>query len=589
MPDPTNSEIAAALDELGDLYELDGAIIHRIVAYRNAAKAVRDAPVSVTGLARQGRATELPGIGATIQEKVMALADDGVIPAAAKLRAKFPPGLLEITRLPGLGPKRARRLYEELSVDSLAALRGAAEARRIRELKGFGPKAEESLLASALAAEAAASEGDRGGSGRIQLGRALGVGEQLIAALRAHPAVDRVQLAGSARRMTDSVKDLDIIATASDPLAVAQFAAELELVEAAQMPGEAGVRLRTHTGVKVDLRIVAPDQFGNLMQHFTGSKEHNMALREAAVRKGLHVSEYGVLDDATGETHRCEREEQVYALLGLEYIEPELRENRGELQAAAAGTLPALIELGDLRGDLHCHTTASDGTASIEEMARAASEAGYEYLAITDHSASFGFGDEVSPDRLREQIERIHALSGSAEAGGVQLLAGSEVNILPDGSLDYNDHLLAELDWVVASVHSSFGMSAEAMTARIVRAIENPMVDVIGHLSGRKIESRPPYEFDFEAVVAAALAGGTMLEINASPARRDMNDVHARAAAAAGIPVVINCDAHRVGGFEVARYGVATARRAWLGPDAVVNSRPWAELAKLRPRLRSRF
>jgi DNA polymerase (family 10) len=589
MPDPTNSEIAAALDELGDLYELDGAIIHRIVAYRNAAKAVRDAPVSVTGLARQGRATELPGIGATIQEKVMALADDGVIPAAAKLRAKFPPGLLEITRLPGLGPKRARRLYEELSVDSLAALRGAAEARRIRELKGFGPKAEESLLASALAAEAAASEGDGGGSGRIQLGRALGVGEQLIAALRAHPAVDRVQLAGSARRMTDSVKDLDIIATASDPLAVAQFAAELELVEAAQMPGEAGVRLRTHTGVKVDLRIVAPDQFGNLMQHFTGSKEHNMALREAAVRKGLHVSEYGVLDDATGETHRCEREEQVYALLGLEYIEPELRENRGELQAAAAGTLPALIELGDLRGDLHCHTTASDGTASIEEMARAASEAGYEYLAITDHSASFGFGDEVSPDRLREQIERIHALSGSAEAGGVQLLAGSEVNILPDGSLDYNDHLLAELDWVVASVHSSFGMSAEAMTARIVRAIENPMVDVIGHLSGRKIESRPPYEFDFEAVVAAALAGGTMLEINASPARRDMNDVHARAAAAAGIPVVINCDAHRVGGFEVARYGVATARRAWLGPDAVVNSRPWAELAKLRPRLRSRF
>ena len=396
-----------------------------------------------------------------------------------------------------------------------------------------------------------------------------------------------MELAGSARRMTDSVKDLDIIATASDPLALAEFAAELELVEAAQKPGDAGVRLRTHTGIKVDLRIVAPDQFGNLMQHFTGSKEHNMALREAAVRKGLHVSEYGVLDDATGETHRCQREEQVYALLGLEYIEPELRENRGELEAAAAGTLPKLIELGDLRGDLHCHTTASDGTASIEEMARAAGEAGYEYLAITDHSASFGFGDEVSPDRLREQIELIRTLSGTAEAGGVQLLAGSEVNILPDGSLDYEDELLAELDWVVASVHSSFGMTADAMTARIVRAIENPLVDVIGHLSGRKIEQRPPYEFDFEAVVAAAVASGTMLEINSSPARRDMNDVHARAAAAAGIPIVINCDAHRVGGFEVARYGVATARRAWLGPDAVVNTRPWSELAKLRPRART--
>jgi DNA polymerase (family 10) len=320
------------------------------------------------------------------------------------------------------------------------------------------------------------------------------------------------------------------------------------------------------------------------MQHFTGSKEHNMALRDAAVRKGLHVSEYGVLDDATGVTHRCEREEEVYALLGLDYIEPELRENRGELEAAAAGTLPELISLGDLRGDLHCHTTASDGTASIEEMALAARDAGYEYLAITDHSASFGFGDEVSPDRLREQIERIRTLSGTDAVGGVQLLAGSEVNILPDGGLDYDDELLAELDWVVASVHSSFAMDSAKMTQRIVRAIENPMVDVIGHLSGRKIEHRAPYQFDFEAIVSAASASGTMLEINASPARRDMNDIHARAAAAAGIPVVINCDAHRVGGFEVARYGVATARRAWLVPDDVANCRPWTELERLRPR-----
>ena len=251
------------------------------------------------------------------------------------------------------------------------------------------------------------------------LHRALAVGEPLIAALRAHPASERVELAGSARRMTDSVKDLDIIATAGDPLALAQAAAALELVEAAQTPTESGVRLRTHTGLKVDLRIVAPDQFGNLMQHFTGSKQHNVALREAAVRRGLHVSEYGVLDDATGETHRCEREEQVYALLGLEYIDPELRENRGELEAAAAGSLPALVTTADLRGDLHCHTTASDGTASIEEMALAARAAGYEYLAITDHSASFGFGDEVSPEQLREQIARIRELSGTDEAGGI--------------------------------------------------------------------------------------------------------------------------------------------------------------------------
>ncbi len=575
--DPTNTEIAAALDELGDLYELDGAIIHRVVAYRNAAKAVRDAPVSVTALARQGRATELPGIGRTIQEKVLALADEGVIPAAVKLRAKFPPGLIEITRLPGLGPKRARRLFEELGIDSLESLRAAAEGQRIRSLRGFGPKAEESILGALNAAGA----GER--RVRVVLDRALAVAEPLVAALREHPAAERVELAGSARRMTDSVKDLDVIATASDPAALARAAASLDLVEAAGTPGEAGVRMRTHTGLQVDLRIVAPDQFGNLLQHLTGSREHNMALRDAAVRRGLHVSEYGILDDATGETHRCATETEVYSLLGLEYIAPELRENRGELEAAASGTLPDLIELRDLRGDLHCHTTASDGTASIEQMALAARAAGYEYLAITDHSASFGFGDDLSPDRLREHVQRIRALS----VDGLELLAGSEVNILPDGSLDYDDEVLAELDWVVASVHSSFRMPAETMTERIVGAIEHPLVDVIGHLSGRKIERRPPYSFDVERVIEAAARTGTMLEINASPDRRDLNEVHARAAAAAGIPIVISCDAHRVGGFEAARYGVATARRAWLTAADVANTRPWAEVAALRPRNRS--
>jgi DNA polymerase (family 10) len=321
------------------------------------------------------------------------------------------------------------------------------------------------------------------------------------------------------------------------------------------------------------------------MQHFTGSKEHNMALRDAAVRKGLHVSEYGVLDDATGETHRCEREEEVYALLGLEYIEPELRENRGELEAAAKGTLPTLITVGDLRGDLHCHTSASDGTASIEEMALAAHAAGYEYLAITDHSTSVG--SRIEGIGLRDHARRIRELSGSDAVGGITLLAGSEVNILPDGSLDYDDETLASLDWVVASVHSSFAMDSAAMTARIVAAISNPLVDVIGHLSGRKITKRPPYAFDLEAVVQAAVDTGTMLEINSSPDRRDMNDVHARAAAEAGVPIVIDCDAHRVGGFEVARYGVATARRAWLGPDAVANTRSWEDVQALRPRARA--
>ncbi len=382
--------------------------------------------------------------------------------------------------------------------------------------------------------------------------------------------------------MTDSVKDLDIIATASEPAALAQAATELELVESAGSPTESGVRLRSHSGLSVDLRIVAPEQFGNLLQHLTGSKAHNMALRDAAVRKGLHVSEYGVLDDNSGETHTCATEEEVYALLGMSYIEPELRENRGELEAAASGTLPELITLADLRGDLHCHTTASDGTASIEQMAQAARDAGYEYLAITDHSATMGFGNDVSPERLREQIGLIR----QTEIEGIHLLAGSEVNILPDGTLDYEDELLAELDWVIASVHSSFRISAEAMTERIVRAIRHPLVDAIGHLSGRKIERRSPYDFDLQKVLEAATETGTMLEINSSPDRRDLNEIHARAAASAGIPIVINCDAHRVRGFQVARYGIATARRAWLTADQVANTRPWEEVERLRPRHR---
>jgi DNA polymerase (family 10) len=575
--DPTNLQIAEALDELGDLYELDGAVIHRIVAYRNAAKAVREAPVSITALAREGRATELPGIGAIIQEKVISLAETGEIPALVKLRAKFPPGLVEMTRLPGLGPKRARRLFDELHIDSLDGLRTAAHEQEIRKLKGFGPKAEESILAGLDAIGAGQPRT------RFVLDRALAIADPFVEALRQHPASDQVQLAGSARRMTDSVKDLDVIATAHDPIALSRAAAALDLVERAGTAGESGVRLRTHTGIQIDLRIVAPDQFGNLLQHFTGSKEHNMALRDAAVRKGLHVSEYGVLDDSTGETHRCATESEVYSLLGLEYIEPELRENRGELEAAAAGTLPDLIELGDLRGDLHCHTTASDGTASIEEMAEAARDGGYEYLAITDHSASFGFGDDLSPARLHEHISRIRA----ASVDGIELLAGSEVNILPNGSLDYDDDVLTELDWVIASVHSSFRMDSETMTKRIISAIENPLVDAIGHLSGRKIERRRPYSFDAEKVIDAAAQTGTMLEINASPTRRDLNELNARAATAAGVPILINCDAHRVGGFEVARYGVATARRAWLTASDVVNTGPWSDVAALRPRNRS--
>jgi DNA polymerase (family X) len=578
LTDPTNTEIAAALDQLGDLYELDGAVIHRIVAYRNGAKAAREASTSVSQLARDGRATELPGIGSTLQEKILALAETGEIPALEKLRAKFPPGLVEMTKLPGLGPKRARRLYEDLQIDSLASLRAAAQEERIRALSGFGAKAEEQLLAALDAYEAS------GPQTRTVLNKALAVGEELLQAIREHPATVRAEFAGSARRMAESVKDLDIVATASDPAALARAAVELAQVEAASNPGENAVRLRTHAGLNVDLRIVEPDQFGNVLQHLTGSKEHNVALRDFAVRRGLHISEYGVLDDATGITHRCPTEQEVYALLGMAYIEPELRENRGELEAALEGKLPELITLTDLKGDLHAHTTASDGTASIEEMALAAKGFGYEYLAITDHSASMGFGADVSDDQLRRQIELVRR--ADAEIDGIKLLTGSEVNILPDGSLDYPDELLAELDWVVASVHTSFRMNAQEMTERVIAAIEHPYVDCIGHLTGRKIEQRRPYELDFDAVAAAAARTGTMLEINANPDRRDLNELHARAASAAGVQIVIDTDAHRVDGFAVARYGIATARRAWLTPSQIANTRPWAEFAPLRCRVR---
>jgi DNA polymerase (family 10) len=592
-PELSNTAIADALEELGDLYELDGAIVHRVLAYRGAAKSVRDASVSVAALAREGRASELPGIGPTLQEKILALVQDGRIPAAEKLRAKFPPGLIAITRLPGLGPKRARLLHTELGIDSPQTLRDAARQQRLRTVRGLGPKLEERVLE---ALEETPDGPERRPAPRLLLPQAIELGEALVAGLkRLGGRGAHVELAGSVRRQADSVKDLDLVATTTRPAELAKSLAALEEIETVGAAGKAGARGRTHSGVSVDLRIAAPAQRGNLLQHFTGSGEHNAALREAAVRRGLHVSEYGILDDATGETHTCETEEEVYALLGLAYIEPELRENRGELEAAripsdgdgasgAGSGLPQLITLEDVRGDLHSHTIASDGHNTIGEMAHAARERGYEYLAITDHSASHGFGNDVSPDALRRQIELVHEANESID--GIELLAGSEVNILPDGSLDYDDELLAELDWVIASMHTSFRMGEQAMTERMITAIEHPLVNAIGHPTGRLIRRREPYAIDLHAVFAAAARAGTMLEINGNPDRRDLDDIHARAAVRAGVRILIDSDAHRIATLENMRWGVATARRAWLRPQDVANTRPWSEFAKLAEQAR---
>jgi DNA polymerase (family X) len=569
-----NGEIADAFEELASLYELDGAVVYRVVAYRNAAKAIREAGVSVEEMSRQGRVEELSGVGRTIAEKIDSLLETGSIPATAKLKAKIPSGLVEVTRIPGLGPKRARLLYDHLGITSLEDLRRAAEDGSLKDAPGFGQKAEDNVLA-ALSAGA-----DGRPRERMLLSQALAVGEELAASLRDHPAALRVELAGSARRGADTVKDLDIVAASSDPAALAMAFCRSELIDTVSTSGEAGAKVVTHSGLPVDLRIVPADAFGNLLQHFTGSGKHNEALRTEAVRRGLHVSEYGVSDDESGESQAFTTEEEVYERLGMAFIPPELRENRGELEAARKAALPQLVELEDIRGDLHMHTTLSDGRNTLQEMVAGARELGYEYVAITDHSASHGFGDDVQPDALRRRMEEIRALDDP----GVGVLTGTETNVLPDGTLDYDDDLLAELDWVVASLHTSFRLSEKQQTERMLRAMEHPLVDVIGHPTGRLIQRREPYPLDVDRVIAKAVETGTFLEINSNPDRRDLNDVYARAAAQAGVTLLVDSDAHGADTLRNIRYGVATARRAWLSPEQVGNTRPWDELRRTRKR-----
>jgi DNA polymerase (family X) len=567
-----NAEIAAALEELGVLYELDGAVRYRVLAYSTAAKAIRESPVSVEELSRAGKATEIPGVGKTLAEKIAALLDTGEIPAAAKLKAKFPATLVEVTRVPGIGPKTARLLWDELEISSLEELKKAAEDEKIRDVKGLGKKAEENVLASL---ERLGEPGE--GPGRLLLSTVRPIAEELAEALREHPGAHRVEVAGSVRRWAETSKDVDLIATADE----GKDLAEHPLIAAAGKPGKNGVKAQTHNGVSVDLRIVPPQEFGNLLQHFTGSKAHNVQLREEAVKRNLSVSEHGITDTESGKVTLCETEHEVYKRLGYDYIEPELREGHGELKAAREGKLPKLVEIEEIRGDLHAHTTLSDGRNSLGEMAAAGRERGYAYMAITDHSASHGFGDDVQPDALRKRIEEVAAWNEEHGSRRFRLLAGSEINIGLDGTLDYPDDLVAELDWVVASVHTSFNVSEKDMTARVVAAAEDPNVDCIGHLTGRLINRREPYGIDVEAVAEAAARTGTMIEINGNPNRRDLSDRHARLAADAGVRIVLNTDAHGVDTLDNMAYAVATARRAWLTKAEVANTRTWAEFKKL--------
>lgn len=576
----TNAEIADALRELGILYELDGADRYRILAYENAAKTVSEWPQSLEQMSREGRLQELPGVGNTLAEKITALLETGSIPAADELKKKIPEGLVEVTRVPGLGSKTASRLHTELGVEDLGGLRAAAEQGQIRELKGLGEKVENNILEGLDAMEK--TSGDAGG--RVLLSKVLPLAEQLIEDLAGIDGCRRIEPGGSVRRWADTCHDLDLVAATDDPDALIEAFTSHSLVSKVDSSGEAGASVTTNTGIQVDLRLTEPGTYGNLLQHFTGSMEHNVELRERAQDRGLSVSEHGVTEVGKRKrVHRFDDEHGVYDLLGLEYIEPELREGRGEIEAAEAGNLPDLIELGQIRGELHSHTTLSDGKNGLAEMAKAAKALGYSYLAITDHSASHGFGNNVDEKALRKRISEIKRFNSKAPKG-FRLLSGSEVNILPDGSLDYSDELLSNLDWVIASVHTSFGKGEKAMTERIIAACEHPWVDCIGHLTGRLLLDREPYPLDIEAVVEAAQRTGTMLEINGNPKRRDLSDRHARLASEAGVRIVLTTDAHSTEGFAFMRYAVATARRGWLEAADVANTRPWRSFAPLRKR-----
>lgn len=568
-PLPTNDALATQLDLLADLSEILGEDGFRIRAYRTASARIRETAISVAQLAMQGEATELPGIGRTIEAKLVEAVETGEIVALTKRRAEVPADVATFLRLPGVGPRTAARIWRELGVTTSAELRAAAEHGRLRALSGLGPTSEQKILA------ALADAGSTGGPRRGLLGRGLPVVRDVVDALTAHPAAVRVSEAGSIRRRRETFRDLDVIATATDAAALIGFFVSLPEVSQVAARGDTKATVVTQQGLRIDLRVVPPECFGSLLQHFTGSKEHNIALREDAVRRGLSVSEYGVAVADSGETRTFETEEALYAFLGYAFIEPELRENAGELEAARGGSLPELVRLDDVRGEMHSHSTwSADGKDSIEDMALAARRRGYRFLVVTDHSHYLRDG------RLHEQWVEIDALD--ARLRPFRVLRGVEANIKADGTLDVDDDDLAQLHWVVASLHTSFDRSP---TERVLAAIDNPHVDCIGHLTGRRL-SNPARAagapIDVELVVAAAAATGTALEINSQPDRLDLRDVHARLAGEAGVLVPVTTDAHSVASLDYAELGVAQARRAWLTREQVLNTRTWAQIERMR-------
>jgi DNA polymerase (family 10) len=562
-----NASIEAIFDEIADLLDIQGANPFRVRAYRNAARTIGDLGTDVKTLMARGMAlTEIPGIGEDLAKKIQEIVQTGRCEFLERLHKELPPAITDLLRIPGLGPKRVKVLWHDLNIQTLEQLLRAARDGRIRELPGFGEKTEQKIVEAAQAHLSQAR--------RFKLAVAAQYAEAFVAYLRRVKGVQRVDIAGSFRRMRETVGDIDILVTAEAAGAAMDSFTTYEDVKEVLASGPTRGSVVLKAGIQVDVRIIPEDSYGAALVYFTGSKAHNIAIRRIAQEKGLKINEYGVFKGdrrIAGET-----EESVYKAIGLPWIAPELREDRGEVEAAQAGTLPKLIELSDLRGDLHAHSKASDGHNTIREMAQAAQTAGLEYVAITEHSRRLTVAHGLDPVRLAKQGAEIDRLNRELE--GITVLKGIEVDILDDGTLDLPDSVLAGLDIVVAAVHSKFDLPRTKQTQRILTALDNPVVSILAHPSGRLIEEREPYDVDMQKIVRKAKANGIALELNAHPERLDLLDIHCQMAKQEGVLVCINSDAHSTFEFGVLRFGVGQARRGWLEKNDVLNTRSLKEL-----------
>ncbi len=566
-----NADVAKIFEELADLLELEGANAFRVRAYRNAARTVEALADDVAGIVARDPAAlqQLEGIGTDLADKMVTIVRTGQLPQLEELRARIPAGVVQMLRIPGLGPKKVAAIFKELGIDTLEALKQAAEAGHIAELKGFGKKTEQSILEGlSLVAEAGQ---------RVFLAEAKIEADAIVADLQQLKSIKQATVAGSCRRRKETVGDLDVLATSSDADAAMDRLAANPLVVKVLARGDTKQRVRLHSGLELDLRVVPDESFGAALQYFTGSKEHNIVIRRRAQERGLKLNEYGLFrgDDLVA----SRTEEDVYAAVDLPWIPPELRENRGEIERAEANQIPKLIELSDIQGDLHMHTTATDGMNSIREMADAAKARGLKYIAITDHSKRVTMANGLNAERLRAHWAEIDKVR--SQISGLEILKGIECDILEDATLDLPDDVLAEADWVIAVLHYGLKQPREQIDKRLLNAIRNPHVDVIGHPTGRLIGQRPGADMTFDDMLNAAADHGVMLEINAHPSRLDLDDIHAAAAKDRGIPIVISTDSHSTHGFDVLQYGIFQARRAGLEAKDVANTRSLAQFHTL--------